>query len=342
MTNMAPKAKHALAGRLAARLRVLVADNPLLLGVAAIGFSVSFQTIAREATAHHLPGWPVLYPLGIDVGILSLILEARKLVAIKRSDIVPRVLAWLLTGFTIYANVHGSPAHDWLGRGLHAVMPCLWVVFLELTRRRQLADERKASKADPIPLARWLFSPWRTLRLKRRMVLHDVTSYTLAVTLEDARLHALDLARAHYGRWQWRRDAPALLRARLRSGRLGDAVTVAAMKAVKEGSAGGWEDDVRETVTKAVTEGDKLTADVRRERRSIETAKAQPNDSQKTRQPAGHKPATDRAKARAKATAILTANPATPLADVARRSGVSERTAQRIKSGLPTRLSAVN
>lgn len=341
MTAMPSKAKHALAGKLAVRFRALVADNPLLLGVAGIGFSVSFQTIAREATAHHLPGWPVLYPLGIDVGILSLILEARKLVAIKRSDLVPRVLAWLLTAFTIYANVHGSPPHDWLGRGLHAVMPCLWVVFLELTRRRQLADVRKASKADPIPLARWLFSPWRTLRLKRRMVLHEVTSYHLAAALELARLHMLGLARAHFGR-RWHGQAPVLLRTRIRSGHLGDDVALAVAEAVTAGRSGGWESAVREAVTTAVTEGDKLTADVRRERRSIETAKAKTSASQTARQPAGQKPASDRAKARAKATAILTANPATPLAEVSKKSGVSERTAQRIKSGLPTRLSAVN
>lgn len=331
--------KHA--ATLAAKSRALVADNPLLLGVAGIGFSVSFQTIAREATAHHLPGWPVLYPLGIDIGILSLILEARKLVALRRSDIVPRVLAWLLTAFTIYANVHGSPPHDWLGRGLHAVMPCLWVVFLELTRRRQLADIRKAAKADPIPAARWLFSPWRTLRLKRRMVLHEVPSYRQAAALELARLHMLGLARAHFGR-RWQREAPALLRARIRSGALGDDVTAAVTESVRAGRSGGWEQAVRDAVTRAVTEGDKLTADVRQERQRIEKTNEVPVTRQKASQPARQKsatsPATKRARARAKATAILTDNPATPLADVAARSGVSERTAQRIKSGLPTRL----
>lgn len=335
---MSPKAKHALASKVAAKFRALVADNPLLLGVAGIGFSVSFQTIAREATAHHLPGWPVLYPLGIDVGILSLILEARKLITLGRSDIVPRTLAWLLAGFTIYANVHGSPAHDWLGRGLHAVMPSLWIVFLELTRRRQLAVARKASKADPIPLSRWLLSPWRTPGVRRRMVLNDVTSYSLAVVLEHARLHALDITRAHFGRRAWRREAPSLLRSRLRSGRLGDGVTAAATLAAAGGDAGGWEDAVREMVAKAITDGDKLTADVRSARRSIEATAATPSGRQDGRQNPRRKAATPAASKRARATAILTANPATPLAEVVRRSGVSERTAQRIKADLPTRL----
>jgi hypothetical protein len=52
------------------------------------------------------------------------------------------------------------------------------------------------------------------------------------------------------------------------------------------------------------------------------------------RQPA----ASDRAKARAKAVRLLAASPGMPLADVARQSGVSQRTASRIKSALPVPL----
>ena len=48
--------------------------------------------------------------------------------------------------------------------------------------------------------------------------------------------------------------------------------------------------------------------------------------------------ASDRAKASAKARRLMIANPAMPLADVAARSGVSERTASRIKGTLPRQL----
>lgn len=65
-----------------------------------------------------------------------------------------------------------------------------------------------------------------------------------------------------------------------------------------------------------------------------DTPAATPEPRQKTRQPA----ATDRAKANAKARRLLLANPGMPLADVAEKSGVSERTASRIKSGLPVPL----
>jgi Protein of unknown function (DUF2637) len=242
-------------------------DNPLLLGVAGIGFAVSFQTVSHEAAAHGLPGYPALYPIGIDVGILALMNEARKLLARDRSDLVPRALAWALSLGTVYVNVHGSPPRDWLGRTLHAIMPALWIVFLELTRWRQRADIKRAEKADPVPLARWVLDPWGTMKLKRRMVLNNILSYRLACALEDARKHMRDLVRAHYGgRWGYWHDAPALLRANIRKGRLGDEVTTAVATAVGEGRTGGWESAVIAAVTTAAVQGNRLATAISHER----------------------------------------------------------------------------
>ena len=246
-----------------------LADNPLLLGVAGIGFAVSFQTISHEATLHHMPGWSPLYPIGVDVGILSLILEARHLAKRHRSDLVPRALAWALSLGTIYVNVHGSPPHDWLGRTLHAIMPALWIVFLELTRYRQRADIRTSEQVDPIPLVRWLLDPWGTAKLKRRMVLQNVQSYRLAAALEDARRHMRDLAVAHYGgRLRYLLKAPELLRTNIRKGRLGDKVTAAVAEAIQWGRTGGWETVVIATVARAALAGDALKDAIRHERNS--------------------------------------------------------------------------
>ena len=212
-----------LAGR--AALHGLVSDNPALLGVAGIGFAVSFETVARIAASHGLPGWSPLYPVGIDVGILALIIEARKAIDAHRSDLVPRMLAWCLAAMTIYVNAHGAAPHDWIGRALHVVMPALWVAFLELTRWRKLA-KRRADQGDRIPRARWILSPVRTFGMRRRMILHNVRSYPVACAREEVRLAAISLMPTVWGDG-WRETAPALLLHHLASGTLPASITAA-------------------------------------------------------------------------------------------------------------------
>ena len=187
--------------------RALVRENPLLLGIAGIGFAVSFQTVAGLARAQHMPGWPVLYPLLIDLGILGFIVEARKALADGRSDLIPRLLAWLFSAFTVYVNAHGSPARDWLGITLHVAAPAMWVAFLELTRWRQLR-RRRLERGDPIPRARWVLAPWPTWKMYRRMVLWDVPSYSRAVDMEISRRHAIARLSAHYRGKDWQQAAP--------------------------------------------------------------------------------------------------------------------------------------
>jgi hypothetical protein len=63
-----------------------------------------------------------------------------------------------------------------------------------------------------------------------------------------------------------------------------------------------------------------------------------PGDRQTERQGKRQPSASDRARANAKAKRLMVANPAMSLADVAARSGVSERTASRIKGDLPRQL----
>jgi hypothetical protein len=322
------------------KLGALAADNPALIGVAGIGFAVSFQTISRLAVTHHLPGWPVLYPLGIDVGILALIIESRKAIDARRSDLVPRVLAWVLAALTIYVNAHGAPAHDWLGRAMHVVMPALWIVFLELTRWRKLAKRRSGDKREGIPLARWIAAPVSSLVMHRRMVLRDIRSYSLAVELEDARRFVRDITVAHFGR-SWRKEIPRVLIARIRSGRLGDDVTRSVAGTVSAGVTGGWESTAREMVRTAITEGDRLTADVKRERRQIDRQDEQQNDAPKTRQTAGQKPVSETVRKHVKVERLLTVTPALSVREVARQAGVSESTVSRVKREPRHGLSAV-
>jgi len=250
---------HARAGVLASVVR----ENPLLAAVAGIGFSVSYQTIAHIATQHHMPGPAVLYPVGIDVGILAMIAEALHLIREGRSDFVPRLLAWLLAGFTVYVNVHGSPAGDWVGGGLHVVMPALWVAGLELVRHRRVAEAR----ADGIPAKRWIAAPFATAALWLRMQRDGITSYRLALEMEQARLFARDLIRAAPD--EYRPARSSLLRKRIRSGRLTETVRKAVAESLENKYAPGWEAEVTEWVTTALALPAHLVASLENTRAAI-------------------------------------------------------------------------
>lgn len=252
---------HARAGV----LTEVVRENPLLAGVAAIGFSVSFQTIAHLARQHHMPGWPVLYPLGIDVGILAMFAEALHLIRQRRSDLMPRAIEWALSGFTVYVNVHGSPARDWVGAGMHAVMPALWVACLELVRHRRVGEARE--HGESVPLLRWLASPWPTLRLWLRKQRDGVRSYPLALELEQARLYARDLVRA--APREHRAVRSSLLRKRIRTGRLPETVRRAVRASLAGDYAPGWEDAVTEWVTAALALPAHLAANLENTRAAI-------------------------------------------------------------------------
>lgn len=325
--------------------RALVADNPLLLPIAGIGFAVSFQTIARLAALQQMPGWPVLYPILIDVGFLAAIVEARKAIDDGRSDLAPRLLAWGLGALTLYVNAHGSPAGDWLGLTLHVAAPALWIAFLELSRWRKVR-KAAAAKMDRIPLARWLFMPTRTLRMKRRMVIHNVRSYPVAVAREEALLLARGLVRAASGRkWRWRKTAPALMRHHLATGTLPEAVGRLAMTA-SSGVMPAMAEPVTEWVAQALTQTARMAVKVAAEKRVIEASAAAQEPVTETvappRQTARQKSSGGKGKTTAKVRRLLAqTNPRLTREEVARKAGVSVSTVDRVKRAAPSPLRAV-
>jgi Protein of unknown function (DUF2637) len=319
-------------------------DNPLLLAVAGIGFAVSFQTITREATAHGMPGWPQLYPIGIDIGILALVLEARKRIARGRSDIVPRVLAWGLTALTIYVNIHGSPATDWLGRVMHAVMPALWVVFLELTRSRQKVDVDVERELESIPVKRWFADwPWRVTGMKRRQIFSEVKSYRVMCAREEARILARSLARDVWG-WQWRRKAPVMLREHLKHGTFPAEVAEAAATAAW-GSMPAMDEPVEKWLTGLVKQATGAASRVKQQRRAVEASTAPPAlpagasapvtpDMPVTRQSVTR----GNTKGRKEAERLLREESAMTLQEIAAAAGVSLSTVNRVKADMPAQL----
>lgn len=299
------------------------AENPVLLIIAGIGFAVSFQTISAEARLHQLPGWPVLYPLLIDAGIFGFAAEARKAVDDGRSDFVPRGLAWLLSLFTLYVNAHGSPSRDWVGITLHVAAPCLWIAFLELTRWRKIRAARPTR--DRIPLARWFIAPRRTAGMRKRMILHNIASYTQASAREEARLLAIDLAEAVFGK-RWTHDAPRLLVHHLTEGTLPSDVAQAC-------TAGQL--DVPELVNQWVTGAKEQRARAAARARQIDATATAAPPATPARKPGRQKKRQAAAATgwRDKAAGHVADNPSIRAADLADLVGVSKRTAERYLTG---------
>lgn len=349
MTGERPTPMHATQpaprrapGKFAAVWRA-VTDNFLLVLCALIGFAVSYQTIVDEAKSHNLPGWPELYPILIDVGILALANEARKAIADGRSDVLPRAFSWVLSGFTLYVNVHGSRGHDWVGRGLHVVAPTLWITFLELRRWRRVKKAR-AEQLDRIPLARWLLAPRTTAAMKRRMILHRVKSYPVASAREEAIIVAIGLARWYWPDG-WQDAAPPLLAHYLETGTLPPDVAVAC-----ENAANGFGvSRVAEAVQQWIVGEYDAQAKMRRQQ-----ADRTPDSSQDTEKPGntstgkpkprktgGRKPVkpqrmngAENAAARAKATELLTSDQPPTAEKIREETGLSTRTIGRIKADL--------
>ena len=215
-------------------------------------------------------------------------------------------------------------------------------MFLELTRWRKLAKKR-ADRQDGIPLARWLAEPVRTTGMRKRMVVHNITSYPVAVAREEARLLAIDVTRATLGRG-WKRHAPVVLRHHLRNGTLPAALAQACEMASYGQPA--IAEPAEEWVIGALGSRDRVAARVKAQKRAIDATVTLPADApadtpemrQEVRQPARQASASDIAAKRAKARRLLAATPPPTIAEVAEKTGLSSRTVSRIKATMPRHL----
>jgi hypothetical protein len=178
------------------------------VGLAAYGAAGSYSTISAKAVAVGVP-LPELAPIGIDGGLVGVVVLDLVLAWTRHPVGWLRFLARLLTIGTVLANVSaGWP--NLVAVGLHAAAPLMLLVMVEagravLLRRFGLMS---STTRDRIPVGRWILSPWRTLLLWRRMVLWQVTSYRSALHLEARLRRARTLLKVRFGR-RWRRKAPA-------------------------------------------------------------------------------------------------------------------------------------
>uniref|UniRef100_UPI003B63ED3C DUF2637 domain-containing protein n=1 Tax=Streptomyces sp. NRRL F-5650 TaxID=1463868 RepID=UPI003B63ED3C len=197
------------------RARLTPLQRRLVAGVAVgavaimlIGFIGSYAAVRTLAEAKDFGAFAVLFPIGVDAGILVLLALDLLLTWLRMPLPLLRHIAWLLTAATIAFN--GAAAWgDPVGVGMHAVIPILFVAVVEAARHAigTAADISAARHMESVRLSRWLLAPVRTFLLWRRMKLWELRSYDDVIRLEQERLVERLRLRAEYGR-RWRRKAP--------------------------------------------------------------------------------------------------------------------------------------
>lgn len=199
-----------------------------------LGFVNSFTAVAEAARpSFGNLRWTV--PIGIDLGIA--IFAALDIVLARLDLRIPwlRFIPWTLTAATVYLNIAEQATP--FGKVAHAVLPCLWVLAVEIGARvvRVRAGVENGTQMDSIRLSRWLLSPIRTAALWRRMVLWEIRSYRDALARERSRLLTLTELQDSFGMFRWRWNAPRRVRTLYRLGELVPAVRPDETPAIEAG-----------------------------------------------------------------------------------------------------------
>lgn len=218
--------------------RLIIAVAAGAAAIAAIGFVGSYAAVAKLAEAKQFGAFAVIFPIGIDAGILVLLALDLLLTWLRMQLAMLRHTAWLLTAATIAFNA-AAAWPDPIGTGMHAVIPILFVVVVEAARHAigRTADITAGRHMESVRLVRWLLDPISTFRLWRRMKLWELRSYDAVIALERSRLVERARLRARYGR-RWRSKAPVSAVMALRLTRYGRALApVSGVLDIEHGSA---------------------------------------------------------------------------------------------------------
>jgi len=204
--------------------RLVIAVAAGAAAIAAIGFVGSYAAVAKLAEAKKFGAFAMIFPIGIDAGILVLLALDLLLTWLRMPLAMLRHTAWLLTAATIAFNA-AAAWPDPIGTGMHAVIPILFIVVVEAARHAigRAADITAGRHMDSVRMVRWLLDPISTFRLWRRMKLWELRSYEQVIKLEQSRLVERARLRARYGR-RWRSKAPVSAVMALRLTRYGRAL----------------------------------------------------------------------------------------------------------------------
>ena len=175
--------------------------------VSTLGLLSSYTALENAALGWGW-SWPWLLPVGIDVSIPAFTGVSLLLI---RMGMELRWIRWApraLTFGTVYLNWEaGSSLAGQIG---HAFLTLLWVVFSEVAAHvyaTRIGAVTGKKRMETVRRSRWLLAPLPTARLRRRMILWEITSYDEALARLQEQTWMRARLRETYG-WRWRSKAP--------------------------------------------------------------------------------------------------------------------------------------
>ncbi|WP_069772209.1 DUF2637 domain-containing protein [Streptomyces sp. LUP30] len=184
--------------------------------VSTLGLLSSYTALETKAAGWGWE-WPWLLPVGIDVAIPAF--TGANLFLI-RMGMELRWIRWVpraLTAVTVYLNWNAS--HSASGRLGHAALTLLWVIFSEIASHvyaTRIGAVTGKVRMETVRRSRWLLAPIPTARLRRRMILWEITSYEEALTRLQEQTYLRAQLRQKYGWMAWRWKAPLEMRMALK------------------------------------------------------------------------------------------------------------------------------
>ncbi|MFH8379085.1 DUF2637 domain-containing protein [Streptomyces cyaneofuscatus] len=173
--------------------------------VSTLGLLSSYTALETKAATWGWD-WPWLLPVGIDVAIPAF--TGANLILI-RMGMELRWIRWVpraLTAVTVYLNWQASSTPG--GRLGHAALTLLWVIFSEIASHvygTRIGAVTGKKRMETVRRSRWILAPIPTARLRRRMILWEITSYQQALTrLQEETYMRAQLKEEHGLLWRWK------------------------------------------------------------------------------------------------------------------------------------------
>ncbi|MEV3852171.1 DUF2637 domain-containing protein [Streptomyces microflavus] len=185
--------------------------------VSTLGLLSSYTALETKAASWGWD-WPWLLPVGIDVAIPAF--TGANLILI-RMGMELRWIRWVpraLTAVTVYLNWQASSTPG--GRIGHAALTLLWVIFSEIASHvygTRIGAVTGKKRMETVRRSRWILAPIPTARLRRRMILWEITSYEEALTRLQEQTYLRAQLKEEFG-WRWRSKAPLEQRMALKLG----------------------------------------------------------------------------------------------------------------------------